>query len=108
MASEPDEAVWLTADCQFSVEELAQLSGLPEAEVRELVDYGAIAPIDPAASHWMFRGPSLTRVRAACRLRISFELESHSLALVVSLLDRIGDLESELASLRAQMPRRVR
>ena len=107
MASESTEAVWLTEDCQFSIEELVQLSGLPEVEVRELVDYGAIAPIDPAASRWMFRGPSLTTVRVACRLRASFELEPHGLALVVSLLDRVHDLEAQVERLRAQLPQRV-
>ena len=109
MASEPaEEAVWLTEGCQFSIEELAELSGLSQAELRELVDYGAITPVDPGSSRWVFEGQCLTTVRVARRLRASFELEPHGLALVVSLLDRIHDLESKLETLHAQMPRRVR
>jgi hypothetical protein len=39
-------------------------------------------------------------------LRVSFDLEPHGVALIVSLLERIHDLEAELGSLRAQFPRR--
>jgi hypothetical protein len=90
------------------MEELAQLSGLSEAEVRELVDYGAITPVDAASSQWVFKGSHLTTVRTACRLRVSFELEPHGVALVVTLLERIRDLESQLGRVRAQAPRGAR
>ena len=83
------EAAWLTEECEFSISQLAQITGLTEGELREFVDYGAIAPFDPAAPQWSFTGRSLVTVRAACRLRSDFELEPHGVALVVSLLDRI-------------------
>jgi len=102
------EAEWLTEDCEFSLEELVELSGLPETELRELVDYGAIEPVDASASQWIFKGRCLTTVRAACRLRMSFDLEPHGVALVMSLLDRIRDLEAQMESVRAQIPRRIR
>ncbi len=108
MALEHAEAEWLTEDCEFSLEELVELSGLPEAELRELVDYGAIMPVDAGSAQWVFKGKCLTTVRTACRLRISFELEPHGVALVVSLLERIRDLEAQIDSVRAQLPRRVR
>jgi len=101
-----DEAVWLTEDYEISLTELTELSGLTEAEVRELVDYGCIAPVEPGSGSWVFKGKCVTTVRTAARLRASFELEPHGVALVVSLLDRIGDLEAQLNALRAQMPRR--
>ena len=100
------EAAWLTEECEFSITEVAEIAGLAESELREFVEYGAIAPVDPAAAQWTFTGRSLVTVRAACRLRADFELEAHGTALVVSLLDRIGELQSELARLRAQLPRR--
>jgi hypothetical protein len=102
------EALWLTEEQRFSLEELADLAGLPEAELRELADYGAITPVDPGASHWTFTATCLATARAATRLRSSFELEPHGVALVVSLLERIRDLEAQLAALRAQLPRRMR
>ncbi len=100
------EAAWLTEECEFSLAQLAEISGMAEAELREYVEYGAIAPVDPAAPHWSFTGRSLVTVRAACRLRADFELEPHGVALVISLLDRIGELQSELARLQAQLPRK--
>jgi len=108
MKAEPTEAVWLTEDHEFSLAELAELSGLSEAELRELVDYGAVTPIDPDSSPWVFTGKCLLTVRTACRLRISFDLEPHGVALIISLLDRIHDLEAQLGSLRAQLPRHTR
>ena len=50
MKSEHTEAVWLTEDTQFSLAQLAELAGIPESEVRELVDYGAVTPVDPESS----------------------------------------------------------
>lgn len=107
MEAKSDEAVWLTDDSEFSFAELAALSGLSEAELRELVDYGAIAPVNPDSPQWIFKGRCLVTVRAAFRLRTSFELEPHGVALVVSLLDRIHGLEAELGDLRARLPRRL-
>jgi hypothetical protein len=99
------EAVWLTEDNEFSLPELVELSGLSEAELRELADYGAITPVNPDSPQWVFKGKCLITVRAACRLRASFDLDPHGVALVISLLDRIHGLEEELGSLRAQLPR---
>ena len=108
MKAEHTEAVWLTEDNEFSLAELAELSGLSEAELRELVDYGAVTPINPDSSAWVFTGKCLLTVRMACRLRISFDLDPHGVALTVSLLDRIHELEAQLGSLRAQLPQHTR
>ena len=108
MATQHEEAVWLTEVCRFSMSEIAELSGLSEAEVRELVDYGAITPVNPDSPQWIFQGECLSTVRTASRLRAGFELEPHGVALVVSLLERIRDLESQLERLRAQTPRGAR
>lgn len=108
MALQRNEPVWLTEDYEISITELTELSGLSEADVRELVDYGCITPVDPDSRQWTFKGKCVTTVRAASRLRGSFELEPHGVALVVSLLERIGDLEAQVNALRAQMPRRMR
>lgn len=106
MKSEHTEAVWLTEDTQFSLAQLAELAGIPESEVRELVDYGAVTPVNPEASPWIFNGKCLLTIRTASRLRVSFDLEPHGVALIVSLLERIHDLEAQLGSLRAQFPQR--
>lgn len=106
METEPADAQWLTEKCEFSIHELVELSGSSVEELRELVEFGAITPVNPESSNWVFPGQCLVTVRAACRLRASFDLETHGVALVISLLDRIRDLEAEMESLRAQLPGR--
>lgn len=108
MKAEHAEAQWLTGNCEFSLLELVELSGLSVDELRELVEYGAITPVNPDSPQWVFPGQSLLTIRAACRLRVSFDLEPHGVALVISLLDRIHDLEAQMGSLRAQLPGRAR
>jgi hypothetical protein len=106
--AEHAETQWLTEKAEFSLTELVELSGSSVDELRELVEYGAITPVNPESSQWVFPGQCLPTIRVACRLRVSFDLEPHGVALVISLLDRIHDLEAQMNSLRAQLPRRVR
>jgi hypothetical protein len=105
VAADRDDTVWVSESQQYSLSELVSLSGLPEAELRELVEFGVLRPANPQAPSWIFSGRCLLSVRAAHRIRTSFELEPHSLALVVSLLERIRELESRLGQLYAQQPR---
>ena len=85
--------------------DLAELSGLSERELRELVEYGALTPDDAATGQWVFSFHSITVARTARRLREDFELETHGVALLLAYLERIRDLEAELCALRAQLPR---
>ncbi len=108
MKSEHTEAVWLTEDNEFSLQQLAELAGITENELRELVDYGAVAPVDTGAQPWVFNGKCLLTIRTACRLRVSFDLDPQGVALIVSLLERIHGLENQVVKLRAQAPRQPR
>ena len=49
MRIELNEITWLDEHRELTLAELAELSGLSEAELRALEDCGAIAPIDPAS-----------------------------------------------------------
>lgn len=108
MKLEQADVMWLDADCECSIAELVRLSGLSEAELRELVDYGALVPINPQEAEWTFSGDIVLTVQAAGRLRDDLELDARTLALTLTLLKRIGELEAELGNLRAQLPRRPR
>jgi len=108
MSAKLTETTWLDAHCEVSLAELASLSGLAEAELRELVEYGALAPNDPRGAQWTFSGECVVTARAAQRLREDFDLDFNALSLALSFLERIRALESELRALRAQLPRRVR
>jgi chaperone modulatory protein CbpM len=108
MKVELNEVLWLDERRELSLTELAELSGLTEAELHELADVGAIAPVDPGAAQPAFRADCVVTARTACRLRTDFELDAQGLALALILLDRICDLETRLRELSAQLPRRPR
>jgi chaperone modulatory protein CbpM len=104
---DPVEADWLHAQSRVTLVELAQSSGLPEDLLRELVEYGALEPTE-GAGEWCFDAECVVRVRTAARLRNDLELETGSLALVLSFLERIQRLEAQVRHLHAQLaaPRR--
>jgi chaperone modulatory protein CbpM len=106
MPVELTETLWLDARQQLSLGQLAQLSALTEAELRELVEFGVLTPSDPAAS--TYSAEYVIILRTACRLRREFDLDLHAMAVSLRLLDRIHELEAQLHSARAQLPRRVR
>jgi chaperone modulatory protein CbpM len=105
MTSEHTGGIWLTDDEEITMTEIVNLSGLSESELHEMVHYGAIEPVDPDTTPWRFTARSLTILRSAQRLRVGFDLEPHAVAVVISLLERIRDLESLVAGLRARLPR---
>ena len=105
MKLELTEAVWLDERGAITLVELAECSGLSESELRDLVDLGALAPVDPDAPEWNFGTHCIVAARAACRLRNDFELDTHGLALVLSLLDRVQELENLVQRLNARLPR---
>ncbi len=98
-----DDIVWLEAQSQVTIVEVARCSGLPEATLRELVEFGALAAQDDRVS-----GACVARLRVAARLAGDFELDTPAVALVLRYLERIESLESEVRNLHAQIatPRR--
>lgn len=107
MSAEHTEIVWLDQRHELSLTELAEISGLSENELRELADFGAIVPVDPGASQLVFYSDCIVTARTACRLRADFELDAPGVALALTLLERIRDLEARLRYLGAQLPHRV-
>jgi len=63
-----------------------------------LVDEGVLAPAGSAPPDWRFRGASLQRARAALRLIHDLQLEPHSVAIVMDLLDEIATLRRQSRS----------
>ena len=105
MKVELTEALWLDERGAVTLLELAECSGLAEAELRELVELGALEPVDTHAPEWRLAARCISSARAAGRLRTDFELDSQGLALVMSLLERVQELEDALQRLNARLPR---
>ena len=108
MQPEAQEAFWLSHENECSLAELAAQSGLSEVELLELVDYGAIAPVEPRTAQHRFSSSCVVVVRTAYRLRRDFDLDPPALAFALSLLNRVRDLETELRQLQALLPRSTR
>lgn len=103
MQLELTETVWLDESGEVTLLELAECSGFSEPELRELIDTGVLEPLNPTAGDWRFGGHCISAVRAARRLRSDFELDPPALALVISLLDRMRELESEVERAHARL-----
>ena len=95
METEVAELEWLDDQAECPVGELAQRSRFLEVEILELMHCGAI-PRHP--------GRTLSAARMAARLRHDFELDLQGVALALTLLRRIEELELEIARLKLVSP----
>lgn len=105
MNTEHGDEVWMNEQARVTLDELAALSGLSASTLRELVECGALMPVNPHEEGWTFSGYCVVAIRRAVRLRNDFDLEPNALALTFSLLERIQVLEDRLRGMRAQTPR---
>ena len=105
MTGEYSDALWPDERQTMPLRVLAELSGLSEDELRQLVDCGALAPFSEGPGQHMFSAVSITVARTARRLRDDFELEPHGVAVLLAYLDRIRELEAQLRALQARLPR---
>lgn len=102
MTTDIVQAFYLDRTVTLSRDELVLRSGLTELEIVALVEAGALPPPDPQA--YTFTVDCLTVARTACRLRDELALEdTHALAVVLRLTQRIGELQDELAQMRARL-----
>lgn len=100
MSVQITETIWLNSDEVCSLQHVAAVSGLSEADVLDLVETGVLAPVGDEPESHMFYTECIVVARKARRLRDDFELNADGLALVLKLLDRVDALESELLGLR--------
>ena len=96
------EGTLLEEHIHVALDELERTSGLSTAEITELVDYGIFQPVGGRPQEWRFAARCIAVGRTAHRLRNDFELAAPGLALTLSLLERIEELEREIRALQAQ------
>jgi chaperone modulatory protein CbpM len=98
------EVTWLDSRETVSMTELSRSCGLTEAELRELMEYGAQVPVDRHQPELVFSSDRIGGLRRAARLRRDFELDLFAVALLLDYLDRIDALERQIKSLQAHLP----
>jgi len=99
------DVLWLDEHRVLSLTELVEISGLTREELTELVHGGAIPVREVHNSTWTFSGQVVSVARTACRLRDELDLDLCGLTVALRLLERVKELEGEIAHLRAQLPR---
>jgi chaperone modulatory protein CbpM len=78
------------------------------AELDELIEYGAITPLQGSQAERAFSAEWVVPLRAAGRLRLAFDLDLFAVAILIGYMNRIEELEREVKSLRAHLPAQSR
>jgi chaperone modulatory protein CbpM len=104
MKAQMVEVTWLDARETVTVTELSRVCGLSAAELDELVEYGALAPLERHQAERAFSAEWVVPLRTAGRLRQDFDLDLFAVAILLGYLNRIEELEREVKSLRARLP----
>lgn len=80
----------------LSMEQVAQLSGVGSAELKDLVDHGVLLPVTPEGEPWTFSLDCVMALQRADHLRQDLALDGHGFALAMMLLNQLTGLEEEL------------
>lgn len=92
----------------ITLHELAECCGMSPAELDELVDYNALVPLPDAAPERAFSAHWVTPLRSAAKMRLDFDLDLFTVAILLGQLVQIELLQRQLASLQALLPTHVR
>lgn len=84
----------------FTLESLAEISGMPVELLHLFVDHGLIEPIMRDQLELRFEATCVTRLRVIGRLRRDLGINLPGIAAVLDLLDRVQSLQRELDALR--------
>ena len=104
MSTQAVQVTWLDARETLTAPELSRTCGMSPEQLAELVEYGALAPLDRGAAEPTFSGAWVTPLRKAARLYRDFDLDLFAVAILLGYLNRIDELEHEVHSLRARLP----
>jgi chaperone modulatory protein CbpM len=85
---------------ELSVDELSRLCTVDRTYIIELVEEGVLHGSGSDATDWRFPGAALRRARTALRLQRELEINLSGVALVLELMEELGQLRAELARRR--------
>ncbi len=104
MNSQPPEWTWLDASENVNLQELCMACRMTTQDVDELVHYGALSPLAGKHPEPVFSADCVGPLRIAASLRIDFDLDLFTVALVLGYLHRIEVLEQQVKTLQAHSP----
>lgn len=87
----------------LTLQGVEQLTGIPVLLIRRMVRQGLIAPVSDEP---LFSQETLTRILKIERLRSHLDLSLSATGVVIKLLDRLEEIEQDLARLRFERSRR--
>lgn len=101
MSETRDAVHFLDTTVYFAAHEVVHMTGLSAPEVAELCARGLL----PADAGGRLPAQVIAAGRRAARLRDAFELDLAGMALAVSLLSRIEELEARINEISCNLPR---
>jgi chaperone modulatory protein CbpM len=104
MTQNQNEWHWLDTRETITLTELSDCSGMSEAELNELVDYCALMPLTPVDEERVFSAQWVAPLRHASKMRVDFDLDIFTVAMLLGHLNRIEVLERQVHSLKALLP----
>ena len=104
MKQAQSEGIWLDSRETVTLSELSLFCGMSAAELDELVDYCALVPLAPVAPERCFSAEWVAPLRTAGKLRIDYDLDLFTVAVLLGNLNRIEMLERQVRSLQALIP----
>ena len=98
------DVAWLDAREAVTLAELAHICALSVDELDELMDYGALVPMQDVRQERLFSAECAMPLRTAGKLRRDFDLDLFTVGLLLGYLNRIEALERQVQSLQAYLP----
>lgn len=111
MTQEQTQWHWLDTRETVTLYELSDCCGMTVAELDELVDYCALQPATPDSDEpagRVFSAQWVMPLRSASKMRLDFDLDLFTVAIVLGNLKRIEVLERQVLSLQALLPAHLR
>lgn len=105
MTQDITESVWLNTSDICSLEHIAEVSGLSQEDILDLVHTGVLPPSSHDRDTYFFYTECVVIAHRARRLRDDFELDTQGLAVAMRLLRRVDELETELANVKTRLLR---
>lgn len=98
------ETNWLDDSQTVTLTDLSRCCEMSVAELDELVDYRALLPLSASAPEPVFSAEWVVLLRAADKLRLEFDLDLFTVAILLGKLQRIEALERQVQQLQALLP----